>query len=238
MALGHANNVANLQAAINHAKTLGTAYAPKPAYLKIPALETLYTAGRTALEAVDTKLAASKLEIDDRETLYETLDEPVRRSLAALKISGVTGEIYETAAAAAKKVTGDKKKKKETPATADAEPAPTRSTAQLGYDNRAANFAAYVTLLESITAYDPNEADLKTTALRQLSDDLFAANQKNSVAESALNKTRTDRSKVLYTNPENVVSSGQMLKDYVKAAFGASSPEYRQISKLKFKKYE
>jgi hypothetical protein len=237
MALGHANNVANLQTAINHAKTLGTAYAPKPAYLKTPALETLYAAGRAALEAVDEKSAASKLEIDEREMLYEKLDEPVRRSLAALKISGATGEVYETAQAAAKKVTGDKKKKKDAPAAA-AEPAPTRSASQMGYDNRAANFAAYVTLLESIPEYDPNEADLKITALRRLSDDLFAANQKISVAESALDRARTDRDKVLYANPENVVSSGKMVKDYVKSAFGPSSPEYRQISKLKFKKYE
>lgn len=236
MAFGHANNVANLQTAISHIKTLGTSYAPKPAYLKTPALETLYAAARAALEAVDTKRAAQQLEVDKREKLYDDLDTPVRRSLAALKISGATKEVYETAAAAAKKVTGDKKKDKPVPTTAN--PAPTRSTSQMGYDNRAANFAAYVTLLETIPDYDPNEADLKTTALQELSDDLFAANQKIDTADSALDRARADRDKALYTNPENVVSSGNMLKEYLKAAFGASSSEYRQISKLKFRKYE
>jgi hypothetical protein len=230
---GHANNVAHFDELVTRVQNYGAAYNPKNTALQTAALIAAKQNGRTVLQEVDAA-------IDNRKDLFDDLSGKVSGSLAALKVSGVSEAIYESAAQLARKITGGGSKPK--PAAASLAPgetpAPTRSTSQMGYDNRVANFDAYVTMLESIADYDPNEAWLKSAALRQFSDDLFAANQTVSTTEAGLESKRNLRDLALYTKENNLVDTAQLVKEYVKSVFGASSPEYRQMTKLTFVNYD
>jgi len=53
-----------------------------------------------------------------------------------------------------------------------------------------------------------------------------------------LDQSRMNREKVLYQPITGLVHMGNDSKNYIKSVFGANSPEYKQISKLKFGTYK
>jgi len=53
---------------------------------------------------------------------------------------------------------------------------------------------------------------------------------------TAYSNARIDRNKVLYTDNTGLVDLALEVKKYVKSVFGAGSPQYKQVSGIKFKK--
>jgi len=108
------------------------------------------------------------------------------------------------------------------------------SSSQMSFDNRIDNLDKLVKLLTSVTAYAPNEADLKVTALTTLLTDLKAKNTAVITAEAPLVNARIARNDVLYKAGTGVVDTSVDVKTYVKSVFGATSPQYKTISGLTF----
>jgi hypothetical protein len=106
----------------------------------------------------------------------------------------------------------------------------------MSYDNRLDNFDKLVKLLTSVELYTPNEADLKVESLSKLYADLMAKNSAVIAAATPLSNARIERNKILYQFDAGLVDVALDAKVYVKSIFGPSSAQYKQISKLAFRK--
>ena len=108
------------------------------------------------------------------------------------------------------------------------------SATQLSYDSRLENLDKLIMLLESVPYYKPNEEDLKVESLKSLQTDLRAKNNDVVVASIQLSNARIARNELLYKPLTGLVDTAFDFKVYIKSVFGATSPQYKQISKLKF----
>ena len=105
----------------------------------------------------------------------------------------------------------------------------------MSYDNRLDNLDKLIKLLASVALYTPNEAELKVTALTALYNDLKAKNAAVVAAITPLSNARISRNDILYKPNTGLVDIALDTKTYIKSLFGATSSQYKQVSKLEFK---
>jgi hypothetical protein len=117
---------------------------------------------------------------------------------------------------------------------AGAEPVKTASTSQQSYDKLIDHFAQLIATLTAEPKYLPNENELKVATLNTLLTDLRAKNTAVISATTALSNALIARDKALYGETTGILDVAQDVKQYVKSLFGASSPQYKQVSGLKF----
>lgn len=91
-----------------------------------------------------------------------------------------------------------------------------------------------IKLLASVPSYTPTENSLKVTTLNTLLANLKSANTLAYTKVVSVSNARIVRNKVLYDNADALVKLAKLVKAYIKGKFGAKSPEYAQISALKF----
>jgi hypothetical protein len=231
----------NFRKLINHVSA-ETNYKPANADLKPPALEAQYTTALAATQDVPAKMAGYKSALSDRQATYDDLDPIVMRSRNMLKASGADKSTLDNAETHVRKILGRRKAKPKSAgetALDGANPPATEtpakhSTSQLSFENRAGNLDAFIEVVAGVADYKPNEADLKVTALRTLSNDLKSKNNAVSTAFVPLSQARGARDQLLYGKEDSVASTAQLVKAYVAAAFGTGSQLYKEIKGLKF----
>lgn len=96
------------------------------------------------------------------------------------------------------------------------------------------NLDRLIALLETIPEYSPNEEDLKVESLKALQGELKAKNMDVLTATIQLGNARITRNDILYKPSSGLVDTANDIKLYIKSVFGASSPQFKQISKLSF----
>lgn len=237
---GHAKNVANLDDLISFVTGYGTAYNPSKALIKLPALQTLSTNAKNAISAVNAAFPAYSNAVAAREVAFEPLNKLITRVNNALKASDTTEQVDSNVKTLVRKIQGTKatpKKTEEEKAAAKANGKETKeiSSSQMSYDSRIENLDKLIKLLASVPQYAPNEADLKVAALTTLYNDLKAKNAAVIAATAPLSNARITRNDVLYKEKTGLVDIAMDTKTYIKSLFGASSPQYKQVSKLEFK---
>jgi hypothetical protein len=232
----------NFRQLIDHVSA-DTNYKPANDDIKKPALEAQYTAALAATQDVPAKMAGYKAVINGRQSTYDDLDPVAMRSRNMLKASGADKSTLDNAETHVRKILGRRKPAKPKPAAAAGpdgtkapatEPAAKHSASQLSFENRAGNLDAFIEVLAGVTDYKPNEADLKLSALRALSNDLKTKNNAVSTAFVPLSQARGARDQLLYGKEDSVASTAQLVKAYVSAAFGTRSQLYKEIKGLKF----
>lgn len=110
------------------------------------------------------------------------------------------------------------------------------SASQMSYDNQVGNFEAYIEILKNVPAYNPNEADLKVTALTAYAAGLTAKSNTVNTTSATLNQARGQRDQLLYTGDNSIVNTAQLVKSYVQAALGSKSQLNKKIKGLKFER--
>ena len=140
-----------------------------------------------------------------------------------------------------RKIQGSRKGGNNTPTPSEPpnpdEPQPDgTSVSQQSYDSLIENFARLVDLVSSEPTYTPNEVELQVATLTALVTDLRAKNTAVINANTALSNARLSRNITLYKEKTGLVDVAGEVKKYVKSVFGATSPQYKQISKIKFTK--
>ncbi len=238
---GHPINVANFETIIADVTSYGTTYNPSKATLKVAALNTLLTSAKSAVNAVSAAEPAYKLATDARDVSFKPLSPLVTKVINALKATDTTAQVDETAQTLVRKLQGRRatpKQTEEAKKTAEAagKPIVEISSSQMSFDSRIDNFDKLIKLLTSVTLYAPNEADLKVTALTAVLTDLKAKNTAVTTAEVPLNNARIARNDVLYKANTGLVDIALDVKTYIKSVYGATSPQYKKISKIKFTK--
>ena len=236
---GHAKNVANFEQLTIDCTALGTSYNPSNAAIKSAALATLLTSAKNSIAAVNTAHAAYSNAVAAREVGFDPLSKLTTRVMNALKASGTTAQVDDSAQTLVRKLQGRRATAKLTDEEKKAAEAAGKtvteiSSSQMSYDNRLDNFDKLIKLLTSVTLYAPNEADLKVTALTATYTDLKTKNTAVVNADTALTNARIARNVVMYNANTGLVDISVDVKTYIKSIFGATSPQYKQVSALKF----
>lgn len=99
-----------------------------------------------------------------------------------------------------------------------------------------AHFAGLISVLQSEPSYTPNETDLQIVSLQTKLADLESKNNDVSTAFTAVSNARLQRNNTLYKEDEGLVPIAAEVKKYVKSVYGATAPEFKQITAIKFSK--
>ncbi len=246
--VGHAKNVANLEDLISYCTGYGVAYNPSQTPIMLANLSTLKTNADAAIANVVTTFNAFKNATNDREIAFLPLKKLTTRIINALKASGVSEQTMKDAMTINRKMQGKLTK-------ADAgknapqyqvnnialpnNPVPVVnpiSTSQQSYDSLIEHFSKLIDLLNSIIAYAPNEVDLTVGSLNVMLTNMKTTNTAVITATTNVSNSRISRNALLYTAVTGLVDIAIEVKSYVKSVFGGTSAQYKQVSKLQFKK--
>lgn len=233
---GHAKNIANFQDLIAFVTLYGTNYNPSKTALKLPQLNTLTTTAQTKLADVIVKNTAYNTAVNNRQIAFTDLNKLSTRLVNALETTNAPKEMIKDAKGFNRKLHGKRASAIATPTDPNT-PAPnTISAAQLSYDQQIQHFAGLISVLQSEATYTPNENDLKITALTAKQTDLTAKNNAVATAYATISTSRMSRDKTLYDADLGLVDIAYEIKKYIKSVFGATSPEYAQVSGIEFKR--
>ena len=236
---GHAKNVANFEDLISFCTGYGAAYNPSRQSILLPALQTKHADGKAALAAVNAALPASTNAINQREIAFQPLAKLMSRVTSAVAASELSPQSVDDVKTIVRKLQGRRAtpKKADTPDNPDTpenESSKSHSASQMSYDSRIENLDKLVQFLGSMPGYMPNETDLAVAGLTTLLNNLKATNTAAINAYTPVSNSRLSRNEVLYNEATGIVTLAGYVKAYVKSLYGISSPQYKQISTLKF----
>ena len=236
---GHAKNVTNLESLITSIIALETSYNPSRDSIKLTSLQTLLTASTESLNAVNIAQAAYSNAVAARKVAFEPFSKLITRVMNSLKASGASTQVVQSARTIVRKLQGRRASAKITEEEKKALEAEGKevnqiSASQMSFDNRIENFDRLIMLLSSIPLYNPNEEELKVETLKALHNQLKEKNSEVILPIVQLSNSRMTRNKILYSENTGLVDVALDSKTYIKSIFGATSPQYKQISKLRF----
>lgn len=236
---GHAKNVANFEDLISFCNGYGSSYNPSKAILQIGNLTTLHTNAQISISKVTTAKNAFVVATNDRQTAFDPLRKLCTRIVNALDATDATDKLVKDAKTINNKIQGKRAgTKTNKPKTADSEAAEdkTISVSQQSYDALIDNFAKLIDLVGTEPTYTPNETDLQISTLQTNLGNLKATNTAVVNAYTNYSNSRITRNSILYAPTSGLVDIALEVKKYVKSVFGATSPQFKQVSKLEFKK--
>jgi len=232
---GNAKNVANLQK-LTEQVAVYTNYNPAVESLTVASLTQLYNNASTALASVKEARNNNKNAIHKRQEDYETLKPLTTRIINQVEILDVSKGVLNQAKSLNRLIQGTPRKKRPTNNNQEnQETVPnTISTSRQSYTQLADNFTKLLQLLGSIDTYNPNIVELKTPELTAYLEKLTLNTKEVDHTLAELNAKLIGRNKMLYADSNGLYAVAQNVKKYVKSLYGASSPEYAAISKIKF----
>jgi hypothetical protein len=229
--------VGNFNKLIDLCAEFGTMYNPNPSALKIDSLKNQASSIQTAINAVNSLLPDYLTAESNRREKFELLPPLATRVQAAAVILDLPNAIVVHIKEIVRKIHGRRARaiKSEPVDTPEGqEPAKHISVSQVSFNEQIEHLNQLIATLTSQSAYAPAETDLTVTALNQLLSDLRTTNEAVTVAEAPLATARQERDKLLYAPKTGMMDTAMAVKEYVKAVFGASSPQYKKVWHIKF----
>ena len=237
---GHAKNVANFQDLISFCTGYGATYNPSKNALSIANLQTQLTNAQATLQAVKTTQTTFNNVTNTRMDAFKPLKSLATKIINALDATNASAETVKDARTINRKIQGQRA----TPKSATAPPPvgdpatppdKTISSSQQSYDQQIEHFSKLMELLSADSNYTPNETELTVTAIQTKLNELKATNTAVIDAYTNWSNSRISRNAALYNPLTGLVNTALDIKKYVKSIFGATSPQYKQVSKLEFK---
>lgn len=243
---GHAKNIANFENLVTIAINHGAGYTPSNPNIAVTNLQLALSNARTVLTTLKTNHTTWKNTTNDREIAFEPLRNLSTKLLNVLISTGVPAQTIKDFKTINAKIQGDKISKDDPGEPLEivegedmAETLPAKksiSASQRSYDNMVDHFEKAVILLSSVPVFTPSEQDLTAASLQTRFSNLQTLNTAAFNSANVLSNTRINRDKLLYTNPDSLYELAKALRAYIKGKFGASSPEYRQVTALSITK--
>jgi hypothetical protein len=237
---GHAKNIANFEDLISFCNGYGASYNPSKEALTIAKLQDLQSNAKTSLQQAKTTKTSFDNATNARQLAFKDLKPLATKVVNALSVSGATDLAIADAKTINRKIQGAKAngdtKAPATPADPNA-PAPTDktiSTSQQSYDSLIDHFTKLIESVSQDANYKPNETELQTVTLQTKLDSLKTANSNLINGYTNWSNARINRNSVLYNPLTGLVQTALEVKKYVKSVFGASSPQFKQVSGLEF----
>ena len=233
---GHDSNVVSLQA-LNVAITyMGAGYNPAADLIKLTSLQAKHASAQASLYAVSIAYPIWSTKVKERYAAYAQMIDRATRAVNTLEALHPQSPALPLAKHLLKQLRGQRI----TPLklNPDGTVAPTISMAQQSYDDKERLFIDLINTLKTDPKYLPDDDELKLTGPAGLEAFAESLGDKNSAvvnARRALDNARDERDEELYHPVTGVVAVGQQAKTYIKGKFGAKSPQYKQVSGLKFR---
>lgn len=235
---GHARNAANLGQAIAFVTSYGATYNPTNSALTIAALGAKKTAADGSIDDVTTAMGPYKMVVNDRQEKFEGIRKRTTRAINALEASGASQKDVDDARTFKRKLDGARAKTLVDDPNTDEDESEGNSVSQQSYVQLVEHLDNFIQVLIDSGSYAPNETDIQIATLQAYSADLKAANDAVANAIPPLSNARIARNEILYAEGTGLVDIALLVKKYVKSVFGADSPQYKQISGLKFTRYK
>jgi len=210
-------------------------------------MNALRTNALNALNASITAHTAYTNAVDNRQLIFEPLQKMGTRIISALKACGASDAVIKDALSINRKIQGKRAKpiKEVENVEIQAIPNPNDppveipknvSVSQLSFDSMIEHYSKLIDLLSTVVLYNPNENELKVSGLNTLLTSMKTSNTAVITATTNYINARISRDNLIYTKNTGVVEVAQGAKDYVKSVFGTASPQYKQVSSIKFTK--
>jgi hypothetical protein len=231
----HAENIGRFYTIIHRCNGFGAAYNPSNPQLSIVNMTLQLETVKQLDDEYGVAYIATKNPINDRQELIAELVKRIRRVKNAVLCSEASDAFKRDVKALSDKFTGDKVRRKK---NKEGKPIKKRrSNSHLDVASRMGTLESLLELLRIEPSYAPNEPILKMTAL----DDALARMENLTDAVDSANAIaalkRIERDKGLYMEDDGLVDVSLMCKKYVRAVFGARSPEAKEVSAIKLKRF-
>jgi hypothetical protein len=234
---GHAKNVANFQDLIAAVIGYGAIYNPSKTILKLANLQTKQVAELANISTVISKNTAFNNAVNDRAIEFSDVRSLSTRFGNAFSSTDASDEKVNDVKGFNRKIQGKRASTAEAKPTDPNTPTPKSiSASQQSYDQILQHWNAQVAIAQTEPSYTPNENSLKVVALVAKGAAMLAKNNTVDTEYINVSNARIARDKGLYTEKTGLIDIANEVKDYVKSIFGYTSPEYKQISKIKFTK--
>ena len=234
--VGHAKNVANFQDLIEFVTGYGATYNPSKSSLKLAQLVALKATAEAKLTDVISKNTNYNNKVNERMVAFSNLKSLSTRLVNALQTTDATTATINDAKTFNRKMQGKKASATQTPTDPNAPAPATISTSQQSYDQLIQHLTGLKSVLEEEPSYTPNETELQVATIDAKIADLTAKNTAVSTAYTNISNSRISRNETLYTSDNGIFETASEVKKYIKSVFGASSPQYNQVSGIKFSK--
>lgn len=259
--VGHAKNVANFEDMKERCKTYGPAYNPSRPELQLMGLEQKHQEAQMVLRLVADWEVKEQDAANQCAKAFKELRPKVTRVINSMIACGLSDKSITDARALQRLIQGtraNKKKNGEDTPTTEAPPEPTLDDAASTEDHTAAteetpaprtvsasrqsqdmlveHLSKLNLLLQREPAYNPNEPELQLSGLMAHEQYLRGLITTAAAATAELEAARFKRFEVLYDPATGLVTIAQQVKSYVKAVFGSTSQQYKQLAKLIFRK--
>ena len=242
--IGHDKNVAHLEDLIAFCIGYGATYNPSKVNLKIPALQTLLTNGRTVIQTVKTTKTPHDNATNAREIGFNPLKKLCTRIINSLASTDATKQTINDAKTINRKIQGSRPGTTKTKTPLITENTETNATAEINqisnyqqsFNSAVDFFAKLIVTISAEPLYTPNENDLKVTALNATLANLKTLNTAVINVTPAFSNAMISRDVTLYQTGTGLVDIALSVKKYVKSVYGATSLQYQQISGIEFKR--
>lgn len=200
----------------------------------------LQTNAKASLQQSKTTKTSFDNATNARQLAFKDLKPLATKVVNALAVSGATALAVADAKTINRKIQGAKAnggtKTPTTPADPNA-PTPTDktiSTSQQSYDSMIDHFTKMIETVSQDANYKPNETELKVATLKTKLDSLKSSNTDLVNGFTNWSNARINRNNTLYNPLTGLVQTALEVKKYVKSVFGATSPQFKQVSGLEF----
>ena len=232
---GHAKNVTHFEQLISFCNGFGGNYNPSKVTLTIPEITNQHATAQTELQNVINLTVDYNNIVNTIAITFEPIRKLATRLVNAFIVTDATTEMVKDAKTINRKIQGKRAKEITTPVDPNTPAPATISTSQQSYDQLIEHFAKLIALLKSEPSYAPNEAELSTSVLDTLLNQFKAENTNVMNAYTTVSNARISRDVTLYQANTGLVPTALDVKGYIKSIFGATSDQYKQVSKLAFK---
>ncbi len=232
---GHAKNVSNLETMISYCAGYGATYNPSNPEIALAQLTTLHTDSQASVKLVKTTQAPFSSVEGQRKLIFKPLKKLATKVLAAVRSSGAPLTVVADAETINRKIQGTRADNSVPETPAGQTPKDKISVSQQSYDMQIDHLEKLIELVDLEPKYSPNEVPLQVATLTNLKTQLQTINTTVKNAYAPYSNAMIARDKKLYDPETGLLSKAQLVKNYVKSIFGSSSPEYKQINKLRFR---
>lgn len=242
---GHMKNVMNFEDLLARLRALKERYNPTHPNLQLRNMEALQQEAHLMFEELTAAETLHDQATNARADLFAMLPPFATRIISLLRACAVDDKTIEDAMRIQRKIQGKRAPGRRNRSNGGATPTNgtengetpadnTRSTAQLSYDLKIEHFERLLALIKLVPSYQPNEEELKVTAMEAFLQQLYDVNTRKTHADAALETARGKRQRVLYDPETGLVPRAKLAKAYVKAVLGATNEEFKHIQRIRF----
>ncbi len=232
---GHSKNVTTFETLILTCTGFGAPYIPSNTDLTIANLTAQHLDCKQSVKVVKTTQAPFDSVEGQRQLIFKPLKPTSTKVLNALKGAKAPTTVIADAETLNRKIQGKRADNAPPPTPVGGTPPDQNSVSQQSYDMQIDHFEKLIELADIEPKYNPNEVPLKIITLQAYHTELETINTTVKNAYIPYKTVMDTRDFKLYNLENGLVETAKAVKAYVSSAFGARSPQYKQISGLKFK---